>query len=112
VKNKLENKPIKNFNDGAGFDKTDSGLRYKIINKGSGAAMAVRKSTVVAHAEGMSDGKVLTWLYVKPIDSPGVGQVTLVGMIQLQVGDKADLKLPSHCLWQAMLVVLYRQMLR
>ncbi|MGB3591877.1 MAG: peptidylprolyl isomerase [Nonlabens sp.] len=86
----------------AGFDKTDSGLRYKIINKGDGAA-AENGKTVSVHYKGMlPDGKVFDSSYNRnqPIDFKlGQGQVIAgwdEGISLLNVGDKARLVIPSH----------------
>ena len=85
-----------------GFDKTDSGLRYKIINKGDGA-QAEKGKTVSVHYKGMlADGKVFDSSYSRnqPIDFPlGKGQVIAgwdEGIALLKVGDKARLVIPSH----------------
>ncbi|KQC34103.1 peptidylprolyl isomerase [Nonlabens sp. YIK11] len=86
----------------AGFDKTDSGLRYKIINKGSGTK-AEKGKTVSVHYKGMlPHGKVFDSSFErkKPIDFQlGVGQVIAgwdEGIQLLQVGDKARFVIPSH----------------
>ncbi len=86
----------------AGFDKTDSGLRYKIINKGSGKT-AQKGATVSVHYKGMlPNGKVFDSSFErkKPIDFQlGVGQVIAgwdEGIQLLQVGDKARFVIPSH----------------
>ena len=86
----------------AGFDKTDSGLRYKIINKGTGA-QAEKGKMVSVHYKGMlPNGKVFDSSFErkKPIDFQlGVGQVIAgwdEGIQLLQVGDKARFVIPSH----------------
>ena len=86
----------------AGFDKTDSGLRYKIIQKGSGAK-AEKGKTVSVHYEGaLANGQVFDSSYKRnqPIDfALGVGQVIPgwdEGISLLQVGDKARFVIPSH----------------
>ena len=86
----------------AGFDKTDSGLRYKIINKGNGAK-AEKGKMVSVHYKGMlPNGKVFDSSFErkKPIDfTLGVGQVISgwdEGIQLLQVGDKARFVIPSH----------------
>ncbi len=86
----------------AGFDKTQSGLRYKIIQKGSGAK-AEKGKTVSVHYEGSLDnGQVFDSSYSRkqPIEFPlGVGQVIPgwdEGIALLQVGDKARFVIPSH----------------
>jgi FKBP-type peptidyl-prolyl cis-trans isomerase len=84
-----------------GFDKTESGLRYKIIQKGNGKK-AEKGKTVSVHYKGMlSDGQVFDSSYQrkKPIDfTLGVGQVIPgwdEGIGLLKVGDKARLVIPS-----------------
>ncbi|MBW8243316.1 peptidylprolyl isomerase [Muricauda oceani] len=86
----------------AGFDKTDSGLRYKIIQKGSGAK-AEKGKTVSVHYEGaLANGQVFDSSYKRkqPIDfSLGIGQVIPgwdEGIGLLKVGDKARFVIPSH----------------
>lgn len=85
-----------------GFDKTDSGLRYKIIQKGSGSK-AEKGKTVSVHYEGaLSNGQVFDSSYKRnqPIDfTLGIGQVIPgwdEGIGLLQVGDKARFVIPSH----------------
>ncbi len=85
----------------AGFKKTESGLRYKIIQKGSGAK-AKKGSKVSVHYEGsLLSGKVFDSSYKRkePIDFQlGVGQVIPgwdEGIALLEVGDKARLVIPS-----------------
>lgn len=85
-----------------GFDKTDSGLRYKIINKGDGKK-AEKGMNVSVHYKGMlPDGKVFDSSYSrnKPIDFPlGMGHVIAgwdEGISLLQVGDKARFVIPPH----------------
>ena len=86
----------------AGFDKTESGLRYKMIQKGSGKK-AENGKTVSVHYEGsLESGKVFDSSYPrkKPIDFKlGEGQVIEgwdEGIALLQVGDKARFVIPSH----------------
>lgn len=86
----------------AGFDKTESGLRYKMIQKGSGK-QAEKGKTVSVHYEGSLDnGKVFDSSYPRkrPIEFKlGVGQVIEgwdEGIALLQVGDKARFVIPSH----------------
>lgn len=86
----------------AGFDKTDSGLRYKIIQSGDGVK-AENGKTVSVHYKGMlPDGKVFDSSYNRnqPIDFQlGAGQVIAgwdEGIGLLKVGDKARLVIPSH----------------
>ncbi|OBQ55361.1 peptidylprolyl isomerase [Tamlana sp. s12] len=85
-----------------GFNKTESGLRYQIIQKGDGAK-AEKGKTVSVHYKGqLSDGTVFDSSYKRnsPIDFPvGVGQVISgwdEGIQLLQVGDKARFVIPSH----------------
>ena len=86
----------------AGFDKTESGLRYKMIQKGSGKN-AEKGKTVAVHYEGsLETGKVFDSSYPrkKPIEFKlGQGQVIEgwdEGIALLQVGDKARFVIPSH----------------
>jgi len=85
----------------AGFDETDSGLRYKIIQKGNGTS-ANKGDTVSVHYKGqLADGTVFDSSYKrnKPLDfQVGVGQVIAgwdEGICLLNVGDKARLVIPS-----------------
>lgn len=85
-----------------GFKKTDSGLRYQIIQDGNGAK-AEKGKTVSVHYKGqLSDGTVFDSSYKRnqPIDfALGVGQVIPgwdEGIGLLKVGDKARLVIPSH----------------
>lgn len=85
-----------------GFDQTESGLRYKIIQKGNGGK-AQKGNTVSVHYEGsLSNGQVFDSSYKRnePIDFQlGVGQVIPgwdEGISLLQVGDKARFVVPSH----------------
>nr|WP_294788399.1 peptidylprolyl isomerase [uncultured Flavobacterium sp.] len=85
----------------AGFDKTESGLRYKMIQKGEGKRAEAGK-TVSVHYEGsLESGKVFDSSYPrkKPIEFKlGVGQVIEgwdEGIALLQVGDKARFVIPS-----------------
>jgi len=87
----------------AGFDKTESGLRYKIIQKGDSGKKAEKGQTVSVHYKGqLEDGTVFDSSYKRnaPIDFPlGVGQVIPgwdEGIGLLNVGDKARLVIPSH----------------
>ncbi len=84
-----------------GFEKTESGLRYQIIQKGDGAK-AEHGKTVAVHYKGqLADGTVFDSSYKRnqPIEFPiGVGQVIPgwdEGIALLQVGDKARLVIPS-----------------
>ena len=85
-----------------GFEKTNSGLRYQIIQKGDGIK-AEKGKTVSVHYKGqLIDGTVFDSSYKRnqPIDFPlGVGQVIPgwdEGIGLLNVGDKARLVIPSH----------------
>lgn len=86
----------------AGFDKTDSGLRYKIIQKGSGAKSEKGKNVSVHYKGQLEDGTVFDSSYTRkePIAFVlGVGQVIKgwdEGLQLLNVGDKARLVIPSH----------------
>lgn len=86
----------------AGFDETDSGLRYKMIQKGGGAK-AQKGNTVSVHYEGsLLNGQVFDSSYKRnqPIDFQlGVGQVIPgwdEGIGLLEVGDKARFVIPSN----------------
>jgi FKBP-type peptidyl-prolyl cis-trans isomerase len=85
----------------AGYDQTNSGLRYKIIQKGNGKN-AEKGKTVSVHYKGMLlDGSVFDSSYPRkePIEfTLGVGQVISgwdEGIQLLQVGDKARFVIPS-----------------
>ncbi|MFD1614986.1 peptidylprolyl isomerase [Gelatiniphilus marinus] len=86
----------------AGFNKTNSGLRYQIIQQGNGAK-AQKGQTVSVHYKGqLADGTVFDSSYKRkqPLEFPvGVGQVIPgwdEGICLLNVGDKARLVIPSH----------------
>ncbi|AVR43964.1 peptidylprolyl isomerase [Christiangramia fulva] len=86
----------------AGFEKTESGLRYKIINKGDGK-QAEKGKTVAVHYKGqLADGTVFDSSYKrnKPLEFPvGMGHVIPgwdEGILKLKVGDKARLVIPPH----------------
>lgn len=86
----------------AGFMKTESGLRYQIIQEGNGVK-AEKGKTVSVHYKGqLSDGTVFDSSYKRnePIDFPlGMGQVISgwdEGIQLLKVGDKARFVIPSH----------------
>ncbi|GAA3784472.1 peptidylprolyl isomerase [Corallibacter vietnamensis] len=85
----------------AGFEKTDSGLRYQILQKGSGVK-AEKGKTVAVHYKGqLADGTVFDSSYKRkqPLEFPvGMGQVIAgwdEGICLLNVGDKARLVIPS-----------------
>ncbi|OXG06327.1 peptidyl-prolyl cis-trans isomerase A (cyclophilin A) [Flavobacterium araucananum] len=91
----------------AGFERTDSGLRYKMINKGDGKKAESGK-TVAVHYEGsLETGKVFDSSYPrkKPIEFRlGQGQVIEgwdEGIALLQVGDKARFVIPSDLAYGA-----------
>ena len=86
----------------AGFDKTESGLRYKMIQKGNGVK-AEKGKTVSVHYKGqLENGQVFDSSYQRnqPIDfTLGAGQVISgwdEGISLLQVGDKARFVIPAH----------------
>ncbi|MFK7000242.1 peptidylprolyl isomerase [Flavobacterium oreochromis] len=86
----------------AGFEKTESGLRYKIIQKGEGKK-AEKGSTVSVHYQGsLENGQVFDSSYKRkqPIEFPlGKGYVIEgwdEGIALLQVGDKARFVIPSY----------------
>ncbi|WLD24752.1 peptidylprolyl isomerase [Flavobacterium dauae] len=86
----------------AGFQKTDSGLRYQYIQKGSGK-QATKGSKVAVHYKGqLTNGQVFDDSYKRkqPIEfNVGVGQVIEgwdEGILLLNVGDKARFVIPSH----------------
>jgi peptidyl-prolyl cis-trans isomerase A (cyclophilin A) len=85
----------------AGFEKTESGLRYQFIQRGSGK-QAENGKTVSVHYEGsLENGKVFDSSYPrkKPIEFKlGIGQVIEgwdEGIALLKVGDKARFVIPS-----------------
>ena len=86
----------------AGFKKTESGLRYQIIQKGSGEKSEKGKNVSVHYKGQLEDGTVFDSSYDRkqPIDFVlGVGQVIKgwdEGLQLMQVGDKARFVIPSH----------------
>ena len=85
-----------------GFEKTESGLRYQILQKGSGA-QATKGATVSVHYKGqLTDGTVFDSSYKRkePIEFVlGMGQVIAgwdEGVSLLKVGDKARFVIPSN----------------
>ena len=85
-----------------GFTETESGLRYQIIQKGTGKK-AEKGNKVSVHYKGqLSDGTVFDSSYKRnqPIDfQVGVGQVISgwdEGILLLKVGDKARFVIPSN----------------
>ena len=85
----------------AGFDQTESGLRYKIVQKGKGAKAEKGKGVSVHYEGSLLNGQVFDSSYQRnqPIDFQlGVGQVIPgwdEGIGLLQVGDKARFVIPS-----------------
>jgi FKBP-type peptidyl-prolyl cis-trans isomerase len=85
----------------AGFEKTDTGLHYQIIQKGDGASPESGQ-TVSVHYKGMfADGGVFDSSYKRgePIEFP-VGKGNVIagwdeGIMLLKVGDKARFVIPS-----------------
>jgi FKBP-type peptidyl-prolyl cis-trans isomerase len=86
----------------AGFSKTESGLRYQIIQKGSGKQAEKGKKVSVHYQGALENGQVFDSSYKRkqPIDFQlGVGQVIEgwdEGIALLQVGDKARFVIPSY----------------
>ncbi|MBT8273055.1 MAG: peptidylprolyl isomerase [Bacteroidia bacterium] len=85
----------------SGFNKTDSGLRYQILQEGSGRT-AEKGKTVSVHYKGqLPDGTVFDSSYKRnePIDfALGMGQVIQgwdEGISLLKIGDKARFVIPS-----------------
>ncbi len=85
----------------AGYDQTESGLRYKILQKGNGKN-AEKGKMVSVHYKGMLlDGTVFDSSYPRkePIEfTLGVGQVIAgwdEGIQLLQIGDKARFVIPA-----------------
>ncbi|TRW22947.1 peptidylprolyl isomerase [Flavobacterium zepuense] len=86
----------------AGFQKTESGLRYQIIQKGDGK-QAEKGKTVSVHYKGaLVDGQEFDSSYKRkqPIEFP-LGRGNVIegwdeGIALLQVGDKARFVIPSH----------------
>ncbi|SDE04035.1 Peptidyl-prolyl cis-trans isomerase (rotamase)-cyclophilin family [Pricia antarctica] len=86
----------------AGFESTESGLRYKMIQEGNGAK-AQKGQTVSVHYEGsLINGQVFDSSYKRkqPIDFQlGAGQVISgwdEGISLLKIGDKARFVIPSE----------------
>lgn len=86
----------------AGFEKTESGLRYKIIQKGNGKQAEAGKTVSVHYQGSLENGKTFDSSYVrkKPIEFPlGKGHVIEgwdEGIALLQVGDKARFVIPAY----------------
>jgi FKBP-type peptidyl-prolyl cis-trans isomerase len=85
-----------------GFDKTESGLHYKHIQKGDGAKAKVGQRVAVHYKGMLPDGTEFDNSYKrgKPIEFPiGTGQVIEgwdEGIMLLNKGDKARFVIPSH----------------
>lgn len=85
-----------------GFEKTESGLRYKFIQKGSGKQAEVGKTVSVHYTGQLENGKTFDSSYPrkKPIEFPlGKGHVIEgwdEGIALLKVGDKARFVIPSY----------------
>ena len=86
----------------AGFEKTESGLRYQFIQKGEGKKAENGKTVSVLYPGQLPDGKVFDSSYPrkKPIEFP-LGQGNVIegwdeGIALLRVGDKARFVIPSH----------------
>ncbi len=86
----------------AGFEETASGLRYKIVQKGSGQKAEAGMQVSVHYEGSLIDGTVFDSSYKRkePIDfQVGVGQVISgwdEGICLLNVGDKARFVIPSN----------------
>ncbi len=86
----------------AGFEKTESGLRYKIIQKGNGKQAEAGKTVSVHYQGSLENGKTFDSSYArkKPIEFPlGKGHVIEgwdEGIALLQVGDKARFVIPAY----------------
>ncbi|WP_417887161.1 peptidylprolyl isomerase [Zunongwangia sp.] len=85
-----------------GFEKTESGLRFKIEKEGEGVK-AEKGKTVSVHYKGrLADGTVFDSSYKRnqPLEFPvGVGHVIAgwdEGIMKLKVGDQARFVIPSH----------------
>jgi FKBP-type peptidyl-prolyl cis-trans isomerase len=85
----------------AGFEETQSGLRYQIIQKGKGKKAEAGNMVSVHYKGQLADGTVFDSSYKRnqPLDfQVGVGQVISgwdEGISLLHVGDKARLVIPS-----------------
>jgi peptidyl-prolyl cis-trans isomerase A (cyclophilin A) len=86
----------------AGFDQTASGLRYQIIQKGSGKKAEAGKTVSVHYKGSLENGSVFDSSYnrKKPIEFKlGQGQVIQgwdEGIQLLHIGDKARFVIPSY----------------
>ena len=86
----------------AGFEKTESGLRYQIIQKGNGKQAEIGKTVSVHYQGALDNGKVFDSSYTrkKPIEFP-LGQGNVIegwdeGIALLKVGDKARFVIPPY----------------
>lgn len=86
----------------AGFEKTESGLRYKIIQKGNGKQAEAGKTVSVHYTGSLENGKTFDSSYPrkKPIEFP-LGRGNVIegwdeGIALLQVGDKARFVIPAY----------------
>lgn len=86
----------------AGFDKTESGLRYQMIVKGDGKKAEKGKIVAVHYKGSLENGQEFDNSYKrkKPIEFP-LGQGHVIegwdeGISLLQVGDKARFVIPSY----------------
>lgn len=85
----------------AGFNKTESGLRYQILQEGNGSKAEKGKMVSVHYKGQLADGTVFDSSYKRnqPIDfALGVGQVIPgwdEGIQLLKIGDKARFVIPS-----------------
>ncbi len=92
---------------GEGFEKTNSGLRYKITEKGTGPQPKKGDVVVVHYTEMFTDGKVFDSSIERknPIDFPvGKGRVISgwdEGIMLLNEGAKARFVIPSHLAYGA-----------
>lgn len=85
----------------AGFEKTASGLRYKIIQQGNGPQAEPKKKVKVHYEGSLENGQVFDSSFQRkePIEfTLGIGQVISgwdEGISLLKVGDKARFVIPS-----------------
>ena len=86
----------------AGFEKTESGLRYQYIVRGSGKQAEAGKTVAVHYKGTLDNGKEFDNSYSrkKPIEFP-LGQGNVIegwdeGIALLREGDKARFVIPSH----------------
>ena len=85
-----------------GFERTESGLRYKIAEEGSGAKPGRGQNIAVHYKGSLTNGNVFDESYRrgKPIEfNVGVGQVIPgwdEGLMLLNEGSKATLMIPPH----------------